>query len=315
LMKIPISIRKEKHIFNKNYTEELGPDQDEFEVFDYDPANCVEAIYALYNYKKRRIKLPYPKDCDSKTEAHTDYSSSNCTLSTEDSDVKCGVGAIKAIFLDIDGYFGFPSGADLNKNIFPWGNMGFWFKTDDESATFTVRIYDVAGNYDEKTFTVEKSGIWYIVGLSMSDFTNNVDWSSEKCYEIRIYSDTVCTIYFDNWNLNDGFFWTYPEGLICWSKDQSNESPTETVYATYSYDPYKNTTETVIVTASAKWAGALLLDYLVGIRIRTTAFEAESTSMEFDADREVLLSHRRKIWKEAEEAVAAVGYGTPQGIG
>jgi hypothetical protein len=314
LMKIPITIRKERHIFDKNYTEELGPDQDDFEVFDYDPANCVEAIYALYTNKKRRIKLPYPRDCDSKTEAHTDYTSSNCVLTTESSDKKCGDASIKGVFSDA-GYFGFPANADLNKNIYPWDYMGFWFKTSDSTATFTVRIYDIDGNYDEKTFTLEKNGIWYVVGLDMSDFTSNVAWSEKKCYEVRIYSDIACTVYFDNWSLNQGFFWTYPEGLLVWSKDQSDEYPNETVYITYSYDPYLNTAPEVVKQASAKLAGVYLLDYLIGIRIRTVGFEAMSESLEFDAEREVLVSHRTKLQKEAEELIATIGYGTHQGIG
>ena len=45
LMKIPITIRKERHIFDKNHTEELGPDQDEFEVFDLlDSLNSVLSL-------------------------------------------------------------------------------------------------------------------------------------------------------------------------------------------------------------------------------------------------------------------------------
>lgn len=314
LMKIPITIRKEKHWFDRNFTEELGPDQDDFEVFDYDPANCVEAIYAIYNRSKKRIKLPYPKDCDEKTESHTGYSFSNCTVSTEASDVKCGDGAIKGIFSDA-GYFGFPSSVDLKKNIYPWGNMGFWFKSSDASITFTIRLYDVDGNYDEQTFTVAKADIWYVIGLDMDDFTSTVDWGDKRCYEIRIYASGACTVYFDNWNLNDGVFWTYPEGLLCWSKDQSEGYPTETVYVTYAYDPYKNSTPDVVVQASAKLAGVYLLDYLIGIRIRTVGFEAESESLEFDADREVLVAHRTKLQREAEDLIASIGYGTHQGIG
>jgi len=319
LMKIPINIRKEKHEFDgRNFTVELGPDQDEFEIFDYDPENCVEAIFALYAINKKRIKLPYPKDCDALTESHSDYTSSNCTLSTETTTKKCGDASIEGVFSDA-GYFAFPTSANLNKNIYPWKYIGFWFRTSDETTTFTLKLYDKDGNVNTWDFTLDKADVWYIVSVPVAEFdVEAVDWGTKgvKCEQVRIYSDKGCTVYFDNFNFNDGFFWTYPEGLICWSKNPDTMYPTETVFVTYSYDPYKvsGTVPEVVEQASAKLAGVYLLDYLIGIRIRTVGFEQMSESLEFDADREVLISQRNALRKEAAGLLATIGYGTPQGI-
>jgi len=318
LLKVPISIRKEKHWFDgRNNIVELGPDQDDFEVFDYDPENCVETIYALYDSKKRRIKLPYPKDCDEKTEAHGDYESSNCTLSTETTTKKCGLASVKGVFSDA-GYFGFPSGANLNKYIYPWDYVGFWLRTTDATVTFKLRLYKDDTNYNEYEFTLEQADVWYIVSMNLSEFTTeNFDWATQgiKLQQVRLYADDACTVFFDNFNFNDGYFWTYPEGLLCWSKNASTAYPCETLFVTYCYDPYKNTVPETVKQASAKLAGVYLLNYLIGIRIRTVGFEQMSESLEFDADREVLVAQRNKLQKEVEELLASIGYGFTTGIG
>ena len=323
LMKIPISIRKEKHEFDgRNFTIELGPDQDEFEIFDYDPENCVETIYALYAINKKRIKLPYPKDCDELTEGIDDYTSWDCALSKETTTFKCGTASIKAVFASDSGYFGFPANANLNKNIYPWTYIGFWFRTNDASATFTLKLYDKDGKPNEWSFTVDKANVWYIISVKRAEFdVEAVDWGTKgvKLQQIRLYTDASSyplEVYFDNFNFNDGFFWTYPEGLICWAKDQDTMYPTETIYVTYSYDPYKvsGTVPEVVEQASAKLAGVYLLDYLIGIRIRTVGFEQMSESLEFDADREVLVAQRNELRREAAGLLATIGYGTPQGI-
>lgn len=320
LMKIPISIRKEKHWFDgRNFTVELGPDQDDFEVFDYDPENCVEVVYALFSSSKRRIKLPYPKDCDKLTEDITDMASSNVTLAKEETIVKCGDASIKATWTAIDGYFAFPTNSNLNKNLYPWTYVGFWFRTSNKDAKFKLRLYSDATTYNEWEFQLTLADVWYVVSVPLNEFdTQNINWCDEgvRCQEIRIYCDTNSTVgYFDNFNFNEGFFWTYPEGLLCWSKDQDDQYPTETLYVTYAYDPYKVTVPEVVEQASAKLAGVYLLDYLIGIRIRTVGFEQMSESLEFDPDREVLVAQRNKVQKEAEELLATIGYGTPQGIG
>lgn len=322
LMKIPISIRKEKHEFDgRNFTVELGPDQDEFEVFDYDPENCVEVIYALYGSTKRRIKLPYPKDCDILTEDITNMTGSNVTLAKEETIVKCGDASIKATWTAIDGYFAFPTDANLNKSLYPWTYVGFWFRTSNKDAKFKLRLYSDATTYNEWEFQLTLADVWYVVSVPLGEFdTENITWCTQGvyCQQIQISCDTNSTVaYFDNFNFNEGFFWTYPEGLLCWSKDQDEQCPSEIVYVTYAYDPYKvsGTVPEVVEQASAKLAGVYLLDYLVGIRIRTVGFEQMSESLEFDANREVLVAQRNKVQKEAAELLATIGYGFTTGIG
>jgi len=182
ILGVPITIRKEYHFFNKNKTVELGPYEDEFEFFSsYDPTNCVEKVYALYR-DGTRVKLPYPKDCDSLTEDVTNYSSSNCVLTKESSTFKCGTASIKAEF-QAGGSFSFPS--KLDKNIKPWTYIAFW-------------LVDLADK-------------WQIVSLEVNDFTGDIDWGDTNLQKIEISSDKACTVYFDNFNFNDGYFWTYPE--------------------------------------------------------------------------------------------------------
>lgn len=312
-LKVPITVRKEYHLFEYNNTIELGPHEDIFEFYgNDDPSNCVEAVYALYS-RNGRIKLPYPKDCDSLTEDHTTMTATNVTLSTETSTKKCGDASIKSIF-QIGGSFSFPSTANLNKNIQPWDYIGFWFYTTDASATFTIKLYDKDGNSVEQTFTLDLANTWEIVALSMSNFTGTIDWGTTKLQQIEIVSDTACTAFFDNFNFNNLMFWTYPEGLICWSDPAS--TPWIAIEVTYSYDPYKVTVPDDLLEASAKLAGVLLLDFCIGHRLRITGFKQMSHDLDAEMpDKSVLEVARGRLKREAADALAGIGYGTFEGIG
>ena len=308
LLKVPIVVRREPHRFHKDKTVGLGSYEDEFGFFSVnEPEDCVEVIYALYQYG-RRIKLPYPKDCDDKTEDVTDMSSTDCTLSKEESDVKCGSASIKAIFI-VDGKFSFPLNANLNKNINPWNYIGFWFKTSDKTATFTIRLYDKDGNYNSHTFTCEFNNTWEIIALNLNNFVGDVGWSyGVKLQKIEIMSDTACTCGFDNFNFNDALFWTYPEGLICWSDPDSE--PYLDIEVTYAYDPYTNNTPEDLEEASALLAGVKLLDYCIGCRQRVAAFKQLSADLDTAPDRETLEITRVRLKREALQALNGIGFGT-----
>lgn len=309
ILGVPITIRKEYHFFNKNKTVELGPYEDEFEFFSsYDPTNCVEKVYALYR-DGTRVKLPYPKDCDSLTEDVTNYSSSNCVLTKESSIFKCGTASIKAEF-QAGGSFSFPS--KLDKNIKPWTYIAFWFRTSDATATFTIKLYDKDGNYNYMTFTVDLADKWQIVSLEINDFTGDIDWGDTNLQKIEISSDKACTVYFDNFNFNDGYFWTYPEGLICWSDPDSK--PYGEIEVTYSFDPYKLTIPENLNTASAKFAGVLLLDFVLGHRQQVTAFIQEADTLDTRPDRETLEVTRARLLNEAQVCLATIGYKTYEGM-
>lgn len=308
LLQVPIKVKYEIHRFQKNETVELGSYEDEFGFFEVDkPSGCVENIYAVYQYG-RRIKLPYPSDCDEKTEDITDMVASGCTLSKEVTDVKCGTASIKIIF-QAGGSFFFPANANLDKNIDPWGYNGFWWKTSDKTATFTIRLYDKDGNYNYHTFTCKFSNSWEIIPLRLDSFTGDIGWDyTTKLQKVEIVSDKVCTCYFDNFNFNDGIFWTYPEGLLCWS--DPNSEPYLDIEVTYDYDPYSSSVPQDLLEASALLAGVKLLDYCIGCRQRITGFKMQATDLDTMPDRETLEVTRVRIKREAMQALAGIGFGT-----
>jgi len=219
-LRVPITIRKEYHAFEENETLELGPYEDDFEFYGtWDPANCVEKIYALYLVTKdrdTRVKLPYPRDCDSLTEDKDDMTGTNVTLTTETTTVKCGDGSIKAVF-SAAGNFYFPTAGNLQKNIDPWTYVSFWFRTSDNTATFSITLTDKDGNTTSTTFTCDHNDTWELITIDIDSSLSDVDWDNVLLQKVTISADKACTIYFDNFNFNDGYFWTYPEGLICWA--------------------------------------------------------------------------------------------------
>jgi len=316
LLGVPISIRKEYHLFESNHTVELGPYEDPMGFFSaYDPLNCVDDVYAIYQ-NGYRVKLPYPKDCDSLSEDIINMNAgANCTLSRETSIFKCGTASIKAIFTAA-GSFDFPKNHNLEKNIEPWNYVSFWFRTNNKTATFTIELYDKDGNKISRTFTVTINDTWQIITLQISKFT---DYSTTRFNEerllqyITIKADKACTIHFDNFNFNDGFFWTYPEGLICWSTEDTE--PYGEIEVTYAYDPYKVSTPEDIKEASARLAGVRLVEFLIGCRQRVTGFQQMSDDLEDTPDRDALEMTRSRLRKEAEEILSGTGFKTYSGLG
>src|SRR3989304_5871293 len=127
LLKVPISIRKEEHIFQENKTVELGPYEDSLEFFGtWNPIDCVEEVYAIY-LNGRRCKLPYPKDCDSEfTENITNMTiGSNCILTKEGSTIKCGIALIRP-HLSAAGVAIDPSVDRVVRRVPVWRFIGFW---------------------------------------------------------------------------------------------------------------------------------------------------------------------------------------------
>lgn len=319
LLNIPITVRKEQHGFEENEYIELGPyEEKDFEMFGaFDPTNCVEDVFAVY-LEGNRLKLPYPKDCDSTfTEATTGWGVSNVTLTPESTVelFKCGTKSLKAVVGAGGGYIKYPSTANLHKNISPWGYVGFWFYSSDATATFTLKLYDVDGNYEYIEFTVEQANTWYIVMLNLSKLLvsgTDIDWANTFMEYFVINASKTCTFYLDNFNFNDGVFWTTPIGYICWSNPDSD--PYGDIEVTYAYDPYKVAASEQVKTASSKLAGVYLLDYLIGCRQRTLAFEQQSEDLEDAPDRETLAYTRNRLQREAEEELAAIGYGAYEGF-
>jgi len=314
-LKIPIVIRKEVHK-GDGYTIvfALGPEDEDYGIFDYDPENKVEEIYAVY-HGGRRVKLPYPKDCDEFTEeTASSWSVSNATVSDESSDVKCGSYSVKIVFSSA-GEAKYPSNANLAKNIKPWNYIAFWFKSSSKDVTFQLRLYDKDGNYEYHEFTVEKANVWYPIRLKVDEFTGSIKWQDKKLYQIGLYADGACTVYFDNFNFNDGWWWSYPSGTINYGgKSDDKFSSGDEVYVTYSYDPFKVSVPDEIEEACACLAGVMLIEYLIGARLRTTAFEVMSETIEPPMDKFTLENLRTRLIRRYERALASYGYGHIGGI-
>lgn len=315
---IPITIRKEYHMFQYEDFIELGPHQDKFGFYDaYDPNGCVESIFAIYG-SAGRVKLPYPKNCDDLSEDIINYhANTNCTLTKETTLFKCGIASIKAVMSAASSFY-FPNAQNLDKNIEAWNFIGFWFRTTDKTATFTIKIFDETGKYISQTFTCKHNDTWEIMKFRIADFTNtngivfNIDNFAEY---VQIEASKACTFYFDNFCFNDGLFWSYPEGLLCWSipKGVANSGNTE-LYATYSFDPYALETPEDINLASAKRAGILLLEFLIGCRQRITAFTQTSDDLGQLPDRETLEFRRAELQRQVEGILAGIGFKTYGGM-
>jgi hypothetical protein len=316
---VPVTIRKEYHMFNYEEFIELGPHDDKLGFYGaYNPQNCVEGVFAIYDIAGR-IKLPFPKDCDRFTEDITDMQEgSNCTLSKEVAIFKCGTASIKAVF-SAAGSFYFSKNQNMEKNIEPWDYIGFWFRTSDKTAVFTLKIFDIDGNFISKTFSCRHNNTWEVIKLHTKDFTNYAQYkfdSTRMMQYIQIEASKACTIYFDNFNFNDGLFWTYPEGLVVWSIPitTSQSSGNFEFYVTYSFDQYKIDTPEEINLASAKKAGILLLEFLIGCRQRITGFVQASDDLENMPDRETLEFRRAELQRQVEGILAGVGFKTYQGM-
>ena len=313
---VPIKIVKEEHIGDgKTNNIELGPWEDSIGMFDYDPTNCVENVYAIY-VGKTRVRLPYPRNCDDLTEDnYANFSHSNCTVSEEATIIKCGSKSIKGIF-SAAGYMGLVL-SNL-KNIEPWDYIGFWFYTSDATATFTFRLYDKDGNYNSKTFTCPIANRWTFIRLYIDEFTGDVDWTDTDLYEFRIYSDKVCTVYFDNFNFNDGWWWTYPIGYVNYGKISAGEGwVTDGLFieVTYDYDPFAVLVPEDIESCSACLAGVMLLDYVLGLKLEATGIILQAEDLNAKMDRFAMEGHKQRIQKEAESLMAGFGYKAYTGMG
>jgi hypothetical protein len=279
----------------------------------------VEKIYAIY-VTGGRMKLPYPKNCDDLTEAITGWTgNTGCTLTLENSTKKCGNHAIKCVFNNSSAggnYFKYTT--HLEKNIEAWDYIGFWFYTTDIAAIFTLALEGADGYTTSTTFTLDQPSTWQVVKIHIGDMTKGtgfVEWDYDnKLEHITISSDTKCTVYFDNFCFNDGLFWTTPEGTINWSDPDTDPSDTE-IQVTYSFDPFSSSVPEDIALASAKMAGILLLEYLIGCRQRITAFQQGSTELDNVPDRETLEFTKARLEREITEILAGTGFKTYNGMG
>jgi hypothetical protein len=353
LMGLPYTIRKEYHVFHFNEQfRQMGPYEDEYEFFDYyDPTDRVEKVFAIYSNKKR-LKYPFPKNCDDLTEDTTVISTETVidgkewdiddiptaggsplsTITKDDTDFMAGTSSLK-IHVD-SGVSGaiitFPKTHNLQKAQYPYDYLSFWMKTSDPEAKFTFKMYDVLGRSVSQEFYCGNNNFnmtlqfnpalpntWQIVALKfmiMTGYAGGVNWVFVPVQYFTISVDRPCTFWIDNLNWNDGIFFTAPKGLLCWSRSEISPINDE-LEVTYSFDPFKQEVPVDISIGSAKMAGIMLLEYLIGIRQRSTAFTQSSDALAVSPDRETLEFTKARLEREVESFLAGIGFKTYSGVG
>jgi hypothetical protein len=312
---VPIKIRKEEHLGDgRTNNIELGPWEDSIGMNDYDPSDVVQNVYAIFVNGRRR-RLPYPKDCDELTEGNSSsYTGSNATLSDETTIIKCGSYSVKCIF-SAAGYMSLVLSGE--RNIHPWDYIGFWFYSTSTSVTFTLRLYDRDGNYNYKTFTCPVANRFCFIRLNIDEFTGSIDWSDTDLYSFAIYADGACTTYLDNFNFNDGWWWTYPEGLINYGEISGGQGwvpEGSFIEVTYDYDPYLSDVPEDVERACKCFAGAKLLTFLIGCRLRDTGFEVSAEDMDIKTDKATLESDRARLIAEGNQIMVDIGMRTYTGF-
>ena len=325
LIGAPITIRKEGHEFFNNPTLQLGPDrEDPYEVYgDYDPADKVQEIYAIY-YNEYRLKIPYPKNMDQFTEAEAldGWSATHGIMTADTTDFMCGTASLKTVMASA-GSIQYPKTHNLHKRIYPWFYMGFWFKCTDPTAKFTFRIVRSTGSYYYGNFNALNADTWEVVQLNVRrfQFANiggegaqpDFNWILTYTEYIEITCDKACTFWIDNFCFNDGVFASYPQGTICWCMPEWY--PTGRIQVTYSFDPYAKDVPEALSEAAAKFAGARLLDWMIGQRQQKIAFDEMADTLAESPDRETLENTRRRLELEGYEALESIGFKTHSGIG
>jgi hypothetical protein len=330
---VPNVIRKEKHMFFNNPTIQLGGDrEDEYEMgHAYDPQNKVEEIHSIW-YNGRKLVSPFPKNMDGMTEPTSinSWAATNGTVTINTINRKCGKASIEATITgENGGNIYYPSAKNMNLRIYPWFYVGFWLYTSDKNAIFTfslVRDTESAFEYDFKcslpNVNAPLANTWVPIGLNIRNFKfNNVggegviadfNWILIPTQYIKISVDRPCTFAVDNFCFNDGLWGTYPSGEINWAF--RDWYPTGTVHVSYTYNPYANDIPDIITSVTSKLAAVKLLDWCLGKRAMTIAFDQLSDSLEEDPDKVSLEGTRKRLMIEANEELGVIGVGGFEGI-
>jgi hypothetical protein len=387
-MGLPYTIRKEFHVFhfNEQYRD-FGPAEDEYEFFDYyDPTDRVEKVFAIYSNKKR-LKYPFPKNCDDLTEDTTivspetaidnkqwatddintwlingsltpvsspkknpvdlpsgigfysqipvplNSSSPTTTIQKDTTNFMAGKASLKAVVTNSNGgMIYFPSTKNLQKQQYPWDYCSFWMMTDTPNAIFTITIHSLyptystasrsfwCGNNDFNmtlSFNPALLNTWQICSLKFMNFlgyAGGTNWVFVPVQYFTISVDRPCIFWIDNLCWNDGIFFTAPKGLLCWARSEIAPINDE-LEVTYSFDPFKQEVPLDISFGSAKMAGILLLEYLIGIRQRSTAFTQASDSLAVGPDKETLEFTKARLEREVEDFLSGIGFKTYSGVG
>lgn len=316
LMNIPEIVHHEYHKGTGETDEfDLGPFDEMGFYDDYSPENNTVRGYACW-FGNIRKKVPYPVTADQTESIASTCTTSLCVASNETTIKSAGANALKMIFSGA-GYCNYPSTQDLDKNIDIFDFLSFRVYCSNATINITIRLYDKDGNYNYVTFTVDKANKWYIKNFDLrNEFTGAIDWDDIPLYYWEIRVDGACILYMDNWNFNDGWFFTAPQGKLVISRKATEEPPSDgyPFYIDYTYNPMLASIPRNIKQASAKIAGISLLNFMIGRRERDTAFLAEADTLITAPDKETLYHRRSKLSSEKDELLASFGYSYEFGV-
>lgn len=336
-VRLPIVVRRERHVATgEKRIFELGAEDSELELFDYNPQQGVQKkrgsgpVYAVYE-NNHRVKNPYPKDCDECENNDGDWGNSNCTItSVANSVASLNVGDyhINGVY-SAAGYMEYPSAQNLNKNIDAYNYVSFILQTDDSAITFTLRIYDINGNYNEEEFTLPKADMRFFVHISIDEMTGSVDWEDTPIYYWRLYASGACTAKMDGMAFNNGYIWTYPYGEVIYTEtdnistregDNSTLGAGNIIHVTYSYNPFlaeynrDGSYPANIVSASARLAGAFLWDHLAGCVQADSKLRITGDTLQRIPEKDTMEKMKKRLIAEAKQDVAEYGFGFIGGV-
>lgn len=302
----------EKHLGTDEDDEfQLGQEDSDF-YMNIDVEDCLELIKACF-FEGIKKKLPYPRNCDDYSEDYTEWDSTGYTQPSNDASVKkAGKYSMKFAFSTTlkARYPDVSNSVYIDKNIDIYTFMFLRVRSSVANTTITIRLYDEAGNYNYATYKAVTANKWYLVMLDLDeDFNTTIDWDDTPLYYFEIEVDQACTLYMDNINFNDDWCFTAPSGKLVIMRKSSDEPPAEgyEFIVTYTYDPFKASVPQNIKEATALYAGAKLIDHLIGIRQSFQAFEAESlTSI---PDKESLYITRTTMLAKADKKLSDYGFG------
>ena len=325
-IRVPYTIRKELHL-GTGYDNifELGPWDEEFSSSaEYDPTDGVMEVSRLY-FSKYRKQRPYPTDCELNTDRDPTlcWTETNAVLTGEQTIVIHGNQSIKAVFSDA-GYAQTPCGVlerYLDKQIGLYTYLFFWFRTDDRTKTFSVRLYNTDGNYEEATFSPRQSDVGQFFWINIGAMTGSIDWGNTdtRLQYIRFYVSGACTIYIDNLCFADEWAYSAPIGYLHIAKADNISgsgfpSYNYPFYATYSYDPFLASTPSNIQEATEWLTGVKVIDHLRMHKYGVTDFYLEGDTLEPDTpmQRSGMLGVRSKFLEQYQRCLknyGGVSYG------
>lgn len=315
MMNVPVIIHRELHCATGEDDEfDLGSFDELGFYDDYIPAGNMVTGFALWYNNIRKLR-PYPEVTADQTESiAASMTGTNCVITDESTAglFVAGANSTKMVF-SAAGMARYPTARNLNKNIDIYEFVSMRFRTDTASVTFTLRLYDSGGvNFNSISFTLARADIWYIIHFSLESdtWTGTIDWDDINMYHWEIWADGACTAYADNFNINDGWFFTAPQAKLV-IPHMLTEEPAPYGYKffiSYTHNPMLASVPRHIKKATACLAGITLINWCIGRRQRDTAFLIESDTLMRMPDKETLMFTRSYLQKQADRALASFGY-------